>query len=102
MLKRTITGFFILVVLAGFVALREVSVLFFDGLVLALLYGTIVEMCFALKLFNKKFFVGVLFVYPVALACIYIFASTLLDCILFLIVSHHHIKTYSRLLQRTL
>ena len=82
MLKRTITGFFILVVLGAFVALREVSVLFFDALVLALIYGSIVEMCFALKLFGKKFFVGILFVYPIALACVYIFSSTVMQCIL--------------------
>ncbi len=82
MLKRTITGFFILVILAGFVALREVSVLFFDGLVLALLYGSIIEMCKAKKLFEKKFFVSVLLMYPVPLACIYIFSTTVMQCIL--------------------
>lgn len=82
MLKRTITGFFILVVLGGFVALRSVSVLFFDALILALLYGTIVEMCFALKLFNKKFFVSILFIYPIILACIYIFSTSITQCIL--------------------
>ena len=87
MLKRTITGFFIIVVLAGFIALREVSVLFFDGLVLALLYGAIVEMCFALKLFNKKFFVSVLFIYPIALACIYIFSTSVLQALLLQLLS---------------
>ena len=82
MLKRTITGLFILLGLAGCVALREVSVLFFDALVIALIYGAIIEMSFALKLFDKKFFVFVLFIYPIALACIYIFSTTALMCIL--------------------
>ena len=37
MLKRTITGFFILLFVVGFTALREVSILFFDALVLTLI-----------------------------------------------------------------
>jgi len=81
MLKRTITGTIIIAVLAGFIALREVSVLFFDALVLALIYGAVVELCFALKLFNKKFSSAILLFYPVALACIYIFSRTIKECI---------------------
>ena len=87
MLKRTITGFFIIAVLAGFIALREVSVLFFDALVLALIYGAVVEICFALKLINKKFSAIVLLVYPAALACIYIFAGTIKECITLQVLS---------------
>lgn len=81
MLKRSITGFFIVAILAGFIALREVSVLFFDALVLALIYGAIIELCFALKLFNKKFSATILLAYPVVLICIYIFSTTLRMCI---------------------
>lgn len=87
MLKRTITGFFIIAVLAGFIFLREVSVLFFDALVLALIYGAIVEICFAIKLFNKKFSATVLLVYPAVLACIYIFSASLKTCIALQILS---------------
>ena len=81
MLKRTITGLFIVLVLAGFTWLREVSVLFFDALTLVLIYGAIVELAFALKLFNRKFFVTLLFAYPIALACIYIFSGSVLQAI---------------------
>lgn len=81
MLKRTITGFFIVAFLVGFIMLREVSVLFFDALVLALIYGAVVEICFAIKLFNKKFSATILLVYPAVLACIYIFSETLITCI---------------------
>lgn len=81
MLKRTITGFFIIAVLAGFIALREVSVLFFDALVLALIYGAIIELCFAIKLFNKKFSATILLVYPAILSTIYILSTSLKMCI---------------------
>lgn len=82
MLKRSITGFFIVAVLAGFVALRQVSVLFFDALVLALMYGAVIEMCFAMKLFNKKFHLGVILIYPAVLACIYIFSESFIQAVL--------------------
>lgn len=82
MLKRSITGFFIVAILAGVVALRQVSVLFFDALVLVLMYGALVEMCFALKLFNKKFYLGIVLVYPAILACIYIFSELVVQSIL--------------------
>lgn len=82
MIKRSITGLIIVAVLAGFVALREVSVLFFDALVLALMYGAIVEMALALKLFNKKFSIIVLLLYPIALVCIYLFSKTVVQCVL--------------------
>ena len=87
MLKRSITGLIIVAVLAGFVALREVSVLFFDALVLALVYGAIVELCFALKLFNKKFSATILLLYPAVLACIYIFSPTIKDCVTLQVLS---------------
>ena len=82
MLKRSITGFFIVAILAGVVALRQVSVLFFDALVLVLMYGALIEMCFALKLFNKKFYLGIVLVYPAILACIYIFSELVVQSIL--------------------
>lgn len=76
MLKRTITGFFILLFIAGFTALREVSVYFFDALALILMVGSIVEMCLACKFSNKKVNKVLVFVYPAILACIYIFTNT--------------------------
>lgn len=78
MLKRTITGIFIFLVVAGFVALRQVSVFFFDALALAIMYGAIVEMIKANKVANKKVNYVVLFAYPAALACIYIFSTSVL------------------------
>lgn len=71
MLKRTITGLVILVVLAGFTALRLVSPLFFDVLVLVLSYGAIVEMFMAYKVVDKKFFKLPLFVLPLGFWAIF-------------------------------
>lgn len=77
MLKRSITGFFILLVVAGFIALRQVSILFFDALALVILYGSIIEVALASKFSNKKVDKVILFIYPALLACIYIFAPTI-------------------------
>ena len=82
MLKRTITGFFILVFIAGFIALREVSVLFFDAFALMLIFGSVIEMALASKFSNKKVERVLLFVYPITLACIFIFTSGELALIL--------------------
>lgn len=82
MLKRTITGLFIFIVVAGFVALRHFSVLFFDALALAIMYGAIVEMIKANKVANKKVDYVVLFIYPAALASIYIFSTSVLMMII--------------------
>lgn len=76
MLKRTITGFFIILFIAGFTALRQVHELFFDAFALILMYGAIVEMCLANKFINKRVEKVVLFIYPVILACIYIFSNS--------------------------
>jgi len=76
MLKRTITGFFILLITAGFVALREVSLLFFDAFVLVLMYGCLAEVALANKFSDKKFSKIPLFLYPAALAVIYILSTS--------------------------
>ena len=75
MLKRTITGFFILLVTAGFIALREVSPYFFDAFALAIIIGSIVEIALACKFSNKKVNKILLIVYPILLTCIYIFVK---------------------------
>ena len=72
MLKRTITGLIILLVTAGFIALREVSLLFFDAFALAIIIGSIVEMCLASKFSNKKVNKLLLIIYPALLAVIFI------------------------------
>lgn len=77
MLKRSITGAIILLVTAGFIALRQVSLLFFDAFALALIYGAITEMVLANKFANKTTSNILLFLYPVALLCIYLFSTSL-------------------------
>ncbi|MCR5553795.1 MAG: phosphatidate cytidylyltransferase [bacterium] len=57
MLKRTITGFIILIVLAGFIALRLVSQLFFDALILAIICGAVFEVSKVIKAQNQTFYV---------------------------------------------
>lgn len=73
MLKRTITGFFILLFVAGFTALRLVSPYFFDAFVLILILGATVEMAFASKFSNKKVNKVLLLIYPLLLLLINIF-----------------------------
>lgn len=75
MLKRTITGFFILLVTAGFIALREVSALFFDAFVLMITLGSVIEMALASKFSNKKVERVLLGLYPIGLALIFIFTK---------------------------
>lgn len=77
MLKRTITGFFILLVLAGFIALREVSILFFDAFVLFLIYGCLFEVLKARGYHKHKFHSALLYIYPTILAAIYVLSSSL-------------------------
>lgn len=77
MLKRSITGAIILLVTAGFIALRQVSLLFFDAFALAIIYGAITEMVLANKFANKTTSNILLFLYPVALLCIYLFSTSL-------------------------
>ena len=86
MLKRTITGFFILLVTAGFIALREVSLLFFDAFALAIMIGSIVEMSMACKVSNKKVNKLLLFVYAILITCIFIFNGKYIDTALLLIL----------------
>lgn len=75
MLKRTITGFFILLVLAGMTALRMFSRVFFDALVLVLSYGCIVETFMAFKIVDKKFLKFPIFLLPVGFWAIFRYTS---------------------------
>ncbi len=77
MLKRTITGLVILLLTAGFIALRQVSPYFFDGFIAVLMYGSIVEMALTCKFSNKKVCKVSLFIYPAILVCIYVFSKTI-------------------------
>ena len=75
MLKRSITGFFILLAVVGFVFLREVSVLFFDAFALIILIGATLEMILACKFKNKKVDKIVLAIFPIVLMLTYIFTK---------------------------
>lgn len=75
MLKRTITGLCILIVIAGFIALRLVSPLFFDAFVLILIYATLIEMFMAYKVADKKFLKVPLAIFPVGLWAIFKFTQ---------------------------
>jgi len=77
MLKRTITGFFIALFVVGFIALRQVSLYFFDAFALAIIYGSIIEMIRASKFSNKNVEKVLLFVYPAVLVCVYIFSTSI-------------------------
>lgn len=72
MLKRTITGIVILILTAGFIALREVSPYFFDAFVLVLIYGSVVEMLISSKFSDKKTNKVLVLLYPAILATIYL------------------------------
>ena len=82
MLKRTITGFFILLFVAGFIALRLVSPYFFDAFALALVIGAIIEMVVASKTAGKKINKPLLIIYPVLLLLIYIFVKDIATILL--------------------
>lgn len=87
MLKRTITGFFILLFTAGFIALRQVSPLFFDAFMLVIVYGSVVEVALASKFSDKKIAQVLVFLYPALMACIYIFSKTVQTALLLQIAS---------------
>lgn len=87
MLKRTITGFFIILVLAGFVALRQVSLYFFDVFALGILLGSVYEIVMAAKISGKKILLPIVFAYPVILGLIYIFANNIKDALLYQILA---------------
>lgn len=82
MLKRTITGFFILLFTAGFIALRQVSPLFFDAFMLVIMYASVVEVALASKFSDRKIAKVLVFLYPAIIAVIYIFSTSILMSIL--------------------
>lgn len=82
MLKRTITGFFILLFTAGFIALRQVSPLFFDAFMLVIMYASVVEVALASKFSDRKIAKVLVFLYPAIVAVIYIFSTSVLMSIL--------------------
>ena len=87
MIKRAITGFFILILTAGFIALREISTLFFDAFVVILMFGSVVEMLLASKFSDKKINKILVMVYPVLLTLIYIFSTSIQMALLLQIAS---------------
>lgn len=87
MLKRTITGFFILLLTSMFIALRQVSLLFFDAFMLVIVYGCVVEMALASKFSDKKIAQVLVFLYPALMGCIYIFSTSVQMALLLQIAS---------------
>ena len=83
MLKRSITGFFIILAIAGFVALRQVSLYFFDVFTLAIIIGSVYEIVMAARKSGKKILLPVVFAYPLLLGIIYIFADGVKDVLLY-------------------
>lgn len=82
MLKRTITGFFILLVTAGFILLRMVHISFFDVFVLILMIASGFEMIKAKKLAGKNMFEKLIILYPLPVLAAYVFSDNLLICLL--------------------
>ncbi len=78
MLKRTITGIFILLFVVGFTALRLVSAYFFDAFVLILLYGCLFEVAKSYRQNGKEISIPILAIYPIVLFAIYAFSSPLM------------------------
>lgn len=87
MLKRTITGFFILLFTAGFIALRQVSPLFFDAFMLIIVYGSVIEMALASKFSDRKIAQVLVFLYPALMAVIHIFSTSVQMALLLQIAS---------------
>ena len=54
MLKRTITGFFILLTVVGFILLKQFSNLFFDALIMIIMYASLFETINVYKIDGKK------------------------------------------------
>lgn len=76
MLKRTITGGVILLITVGFLALKMVSPLFMDALILLIALASLHEMMNAYKLTDKSPNKVALYVVPVILCAAYIFAPS--------------------------
>lgn len=74
MLKRSITGLILLILIAGFSALRLVSLYFFDALILVMIYACAFEVFSCLKK-TKKQVSYIVFVYPICLFLIFAFVS---------------------------
>lgn len=82
MLKRSITGFFILLALAGFLALRVVSFLFFDAFILVIIYGCLFEILRVRDFHKHKLYSTLLYIYPALLALIYNVSKSVYESIL--------------------
>ena len=50
MLKRTITGFFILLTVVGFLVLKQFNAVYFDILALVIMFASLIEM---VRVYNK-------------------------------------------------
>ena len=78
MLKRTITGGIILLVTVAFVLLKMVSPLFLDAFILIIALASLHEMINAYKIIDKTPNKIALYVVPVLMCVVYIFAPTVL------------------------
>ncbi len=70
MLKRLITGLFILLIVAGFIALKYVNILIFDAFILIVMYGALIETVNVYKKAGKKIDI-LIYLVPLALCTIF-------------------------------
>ena len=77
MLKRLLTGIFIVAVVAGVVALREVHLAFFDAFVFILMVASGFEVIHAKKLAGKQLFEKLIILYPIPITLVYVFSNNI-------------------------
>ena len=87
MLKRTITGAFIIAAVAGFIALRMVHLAFFDAFVFLLMVASGFEMIHAKKVAGKQLFERLIILFPIPVAAGYIFCDNLYTAIMIELLS---------------
>ncbi len=81
-MKRTLTSLVILIVVAGFIALRMVHTAFFDVFVLLLMIISGFEFIKVYKQMNKPLFERVIIFYPLPVAAAYIFCDSVFAAIM--------------------
>ncbi len=87
MLKRSLTSIFIVAVVAGFIALREVHTAFFDAFVLLLMIISSFEIIRAYKRQGKPIFERLVVFYSIPVAAGFIFIDNLLISLIIQILS---------------
>jgi len=87
MLKRTLTGAVVMLILAGVIALRLVSPLFFDAFILGVSYFCLYEISMAFKAMGKSFNLPIACVIPIAAWAIFKWAAKPILWILALIMA---------------